>query len=105
MQAVKADVQVLKTDMQAVKADVQKLSETVVRIAIDLTKTQATVREMQETMATKTDVNRIMNAIDAFTAQAQSYNNHDAIRGAKVMAHEATIEDHEKRLVVLESKK
>jgi len=84
------DVQSTKTDLQAIKAYIQKITETVTRMEIDLAKIQEDLRDMQENMATKTDVNRIMNAIDSYATQVLSYNN---------------IEDHEKRLVVLESKK
>lgn len=98
-----------KADVQAVKADVQKLSETVTRLAIDLSKTQADVRRIEDNiatkLATKDDIGRVISAIDAFAAQALSYQNHDKLRGGKIMEHETKIENHEGRLVLLEAHK
>lgn len=100
--ATKAELQSVKVEL---KADVQKLSDTVTRLAIDLSKTKEDIREIKETMATKGDINRIMTAIDAFAAQALSYQNHDKLRGGKIMEHETKIGNHESRLVLLETHK
>ena len=104
--ATKGDLTKLKTEL---KLDISTLTETATRLAINLSKTQADVRQIKDDiatkLATKDDINRIMGAIDAFAAEALSYRNHDILRGGKIMEHEDKIKDHDKRLVLLENPK
>ena len=79
----------LKTEL---KGDISALAGTVAHVAIELSKTQE-------------DVSRIMNAIDAFAAEAVAYRNHDVLRGGKIMEHESKLNNHEDRLAVLEKPK
>lgn len=74
-------------------------------MAIDLSKTQADVRQIKNDMSTKDDISRVMNAIDAFATEALSYRNHDALRGGKIMEHETKISNHENRITLLETAK
>jgi len=88
---------------------VSQLDGKVSRLAIDLAKTQADVREIKETIATKLstkdDISRVMNAIDAFAAEAVAYRNRDTVRGGKILEHEDKLKNHESRLVLLENQK
>jgi hypothetical protein len=107
--ATKGDLVKLTEAVTATKGDLVKLTETVAHLAINLSKTQADVRQIKDDMATKMstkdDISRVMSAIDAFAAEALSYRNHDTLRGDKIMAHEEKLENHEGRLVLLESPK
>ncbi|MDP2867125.1 MAG: hypothetical protein Q8O90_12870 [Elusimicrobiota bacterium] len=86
---------------------IDSVETTVNRLAIELTKTQADVREIKHDMATKMstkdDISRLLNHIDAFAAEALSYRNHDTLRGGKIMEHETKLENHETRLSELET--
>jgi outer membrane murein-binding lipoprotein Lpp len=88
---------------------VTDLAGAVVRIAVDLSKTQADVRKIEETiatkLATKDDISRVIGAIDAFAAEALSYRNRDTLRGDRIMGHEEKLQNHERRLVLLENSK
>ena len=79
--ATKGDLTNLKNELNG------KIDSVEQRLSIEIAKTQADVREIKETIATKVatkdDISRVMNAIDAFAAEALSYRNHDTIRGAK----------------------
>ena len=116
--ATKADLKELatKTDLnklaQTTKADLAELktelNKKINSVAIELAKTQADVRGIKETIATKLatrdDISRLMNHIDAFAGEALSYRNHDTLRGGKIMEHETKLSDHENRLTTLETK-
>ena len=88
---------VTKADLKelATKADLQELAKTTkadlaaveIKLSIAIAKTQTDIHNIRETMSTKEDINRIMNHIDAFAAEALSYRNHDTLRGAKIMEH------------------
>lgn len=98
-----------KGELQSVKVELTELSKTVTRLAIDLSRTQTDVRQIKDDiatkLATKDDINRIMNALDTYTAEAISYRNRDTLRGGKIMEHETKIINHESRLVLLETHK
>jgi len=91
-----------KADLAAVKTE---LKEDFKRIAIEVVKLQSGVEDINERMATKDDINRIMGAIDAFAAEAQSYRNHDTLRGRAIMAHDEKLTNHENRITLLEAEK
>lgn len=56
------------------------LNKKIDSVAVELVKTQADIRRIKETMSTKDDVSRIMNAIDAFARKAETY-------GRKALSH------------------
>ncbi len=89
----------------ATKADLAAVDT---KLSIAVAKTQADIREIKETIATKLatrdDISRLMNHIDAFAAEALSHRNHDKLRGGKIMEHETKLSDHENRLTTLETK-
>lgn len=78
------------------------------KLSIAIAKTQEDVREIRHDIATKLatrdDISRLMNHIDAFAAEALSHRNHDTLRGGKIMEHETRLSDHENRLTTLETK-
>ncbi len=101
--------QKLTGKIDSVETRVVNLENITKNIAIDLTKTQTDIRDMKETMATtmatKDDINRIMNAIDVFAGEAKDYRRKDADRGHTLMEHHDKLEDHESRVTALEAKK
>ncbi len=81
-----------------------KLDKKIDGVAIELVKTQADLRRIEGTMATKSDTDRIMNAIDAFARKAETYDRKALSHGDQLQGHEAKLQDHEKRLSAVESK-
>lgn len=83
------------------------LTETIERLAISESRTQAEIRLVKDDLniSLRNEINRVMNHIDGFASQALSYQNHDKLRGGKIMEHETKIENHESRLVLLETHK
>jgi len=96
----------LKTEF---KSEISTLTETVIRLAVDGAKTQADVRQIKDDMATKmstkNDINRILNAIDKFTGMTENYKRKDLERGQMLMKQEDKLQNHESRLVLLETPK
>jgi hypothetical protein len=91
------------------KSEISALTETVTRLAIDGAKTQTTVRQMQNDMATKMstkdDISRILNAIDKFAGVSENYKRKDLERGRMLLEQHDKLENHEGRLILLETPK
>ncbi|MBU2574384.1 MAG: hypothetical protein KKH28_09945 [Elusimicrobia bacterium] len=85
------------------------LAETVTRLAINGAKSQADIREIKETLATKVatkdDISRVMNNMDVFAGEARDYRRKDLDRGHMLMEQHDKLENHEGRLVLLETPK
>lgn len=69
---LKTDVKALQVDMAVVKAAIVNLDQKVGRVAVALVNTQADVRRIEQYMATKKDVERILGAIDAFAMKSEN---------------------------------
>lgn len=65
------------------------------KLANEIIKTQADLKKVKETMASKEDVSKILNAIDAFAQKAENYDR-------KALFHDSRINDHEQRITQLE---
>ena len=112
--ATKTDLErfATKTDLErfATKIDLERfatkddLKETRRTLAIEIVKTQADVREIKETMATKNDVERILVAVEAFAGKAQVYDRAAVLHGHALTEAEVTLRDHEKRLRAIETR-
>lgn len=106
--ALKGDIEAveakLKGEIQSVKTELNKKID---KVAMELVRTQADVREIKETMATKMatkeDVSKILTAIDRFAGKAEGYDRAAVLHGKSLTEHEIRISDHDKRLVRLES--
>lgn len=99
--ASKADLEAVRSEL---KADLGALKATVNKVAAEVVKTQAELREVRQTMATKDDVGRILNAIDAFAQKGQTYDQKALSHGAIITDHEDRLRDHGRRLTALEIK-
>ena len=97
---------VLKGDLTKLET---KLTETITRLAIEVSKTQADVRQIKDDMATKVstkdDISRVLNAIDKFAGMAENYKRKDLERGHMLMEQHDKLENHEGRLTLLETSK
>ncbi len=93
-----------RADLHAVE---KRLDEKIDRVATGLVRTQADVREIKEIVATKVatkdDINRVLNAIDSFAEQARHYDRAAVLHGQTLTGHEVALKDHEKRIASLES--
>ena len=104
--ATKADLKELKQSLnQKIDLVETSLNQKTENVFMELLKTQADVRNIKETMATKNDINRIMNAIDVFAGEAKDYRRKDIERGQMLMEHHDKLENHESRVTALENKK
>lgn len=107
--ATKADISLLKADMAlmatktelaAVKTD---LTAQINRVAVALVNTQADVRRIEQSMATKKDVERILGAIDAFAKKSENYDKAVTLHGPILTEVQVELKDHESRLKTLEA--
>ena len=94
-----------KIERLEVKSDssVQRLDDKIDRLAVEVIKTQADVREIKESMATKDDVSRIMGAIDAFSKQSERGDRAMVLHGQALTEHGVKLQDHDRRIASLES--
>ena len=106
--ATKADISALKTELEssidAVEAKLDaKIDSTSKTLALEIIRGQTGLQEVRETMSTKDDIERILRHIDGFAAQAIHYARADATRGQALIKVEVMADDHERRILALES--
>lgn len=82
----------------------EKIDSSVDRLAKEIVATQAGMREMRENMSTKSDIDRLISAIDSFAGQAQDSNRGVVLHGRALTETAVTLRDHEKRLSALEAR-
>ncbi len=75
------------------------------RVALSLLDTQEKVKRIEETMATKSDVNLILDRIDYLTKRVVVFDRKVLVHDLRINELEPKVEDHEKRLTILESPK
>ncbi|MBI3296637.1 MAG: hypothetical protein HYZ75_00630 [Elusimicrobia bacterium] len=108
--AVKSE---LKGDLAAVKSelkgDIARLDVKTDRIAAELVKTQGRMKAIEETMATKDDIGRVIKAIDAFAGKLETYGRETILipnaldeHGKTLRSHGSKLDDHERRLAEVE---
>ncbi len=106
--ATKVDLQELEQKLtgkiDAVENRAARLEDITKNIALDMVRAQSDISDIKERMATRDDINRIMNAIDAFASEALAYRNHDTLRGRAIMDHDDKLKNHETRIAILETK-
>lgn len=102
---LKADIHTVRTELSA-KIDSTKteLNAKIDKVVVEVIKTQAEVRDLRRTMATKDDVSIILAAIDSFAGKAKSYDQKSVSHGAILTDHEDKLRLHGRRLSSLESK-
>lgn len=98
---IKATESALRSDLEAVEV---RLDKKIDRVAAELVRTQADVRAIRASMATKDDVGQILSAIDAFAQMGEAYDRKAVSHGAILNDHTAAIRDHGRRLDSLEAK-
>ncbi len=86
-----------------IDSSVKRLDEKINNVAISLIKTQKDVQEMKEKMATKDDVNLILDRIDTFSKKVDVYDKRVVFHDYRFNELGPRVEDHEKRLLALES--
>ena len=101
---IKSDMTEVKTDLAGVKTDLAGVKTQLKAVTVALVKTQADVREIKETMATKSDVERILVAVESFAGKAQVYDRAAVLHGHALTEAQVTLRDHEKRLRAIETR-
>jgi tetrahydromethanopterin S-methyltransferase subunit G len=87
-----------------IDSSVDRLDKKIENVALGLVKTQADVQEIKKTMATKDDVNLILDRIDSFTKRVDVYDKKAIIQDYRLNQAESGLSDHEKRLSSLEAR-
>jgi len=98
--ATKTEITAVKTEITAVKTE---LIAQISRVAAALVNTQADVQRIEQSMATKKDVDRILSAIDAFAKKSENHDKAVALHGHVLTEIQVDLKDHESRLKTLES--
>ena len=89
---------------QEIKALHEKIDSSVKRISNELLKTKDEVQDIKRTMSTKDDVNTILNRLDSFTINIETFDRKVLVHDKRLADAEAKITGHETRLVTVESK-
>ena len=95
-----------KIDFSVERLD-KKIDSSVHRLAKMIVDNQMEIREIKHSMsdlATKDDINRIMNVLDSFAGKTQNYDRATVLHGHVLVEVETSLKDHEKRIKTLESR-
>ena len=109
--ATKADpkelAQTTKGDIAKLDSTITALTETVNRLAIDGAKTYLRIEQSEDTLmnAIRNFKSEILSAVDKFAGENKDYKRKDMERGHMLMEQHDKLENHESRLVVLETPK
>lgn len=98
IEAMKQDIEQLKTDMTDVRGTTRRIVATLVRL-------EGKVDAIAGRMATKDDLNPIKGQLDDFTADIQAARRDRALQSDAYMAHQTRLDDHEARLKRIETPK
>lgn len=98
IEAMKQDIERLKTDMTDVRGTTRRIVATLVRL-------EGKFDDMAERMATKDDLNVIKTQLDDFSADIQAARRDRALQSDAYMAHQTRLDDHETRLKRIETPK
>ena len=103
--ATKADLSLLATKIELDRLDkkVDGLDKKIDRVAASLVNTQADVRRIEQFMATKKDIERILGAIYAFAKKSENHDNAVALHGHVLTEVQVGLKGHESRLKTIES--
>ena len=80
----------------------EKTDAGIARLAKQIAWTQAGMREMQKTMSTKSDIDRLIGVVDSFAGKAEASNRAVVLHGRALTETETSLRDHEKRLRAIE---
>ena len=98
---LKGDIDNVRTELKAVRTE---LKQDISGVVGEIVKLDIRITKIEENMATKDDINRILNIIDSFINEIRDYRSKDILRGEAIMEHDKKIKDHETRLQNLESR-
>ncbi len=92
---------IFKKEIDSVRSDFKvsfnRMSYTIMSFDSRLT-------HVEETMATKSDVNVILNRIDDFALEVRNFNRKELVQDFRINELEPKVDDHEKRISHLENK-
>lgn len=74
------------------------------RVALGLVRTDERLERLEQTVATKTDVQLILSRIDHFTKRLSINDQEQGIQGVHMIELRQKVDDHEKRLTALEDR-
>ncbi|OGR46421.1 MAG: hypothetical protein A2X37_07805 [Elusimicrobia bacterium GWA2_66_18] len=108
--ATKTDISLLKAELatktelrEEIKSVKTELTAQINRVAAAVVNTQADVRRIEQAMATKDDISRVLKAIDAFAGKSESDHNAVVLHGRILTDVQVGLKDHEGRLNILAS--
>jgi hypothetical protein len=80
----------------------KKIDDSVERLATGHLRLEERVTRIEETMATKTDINVVLDRIDHLTKTVEVFGRNDLYQNFRIKELENCTGDHEKRLTALE---
>ncbi|MBI3012932.1 MAG: hypothetical protein HYY63_04830 [Elusimicrobia bacterium] len=85
------------------KQEKEWVRDTIGKLTLRIIRLEEELKSMREQMATKDDVRRILDAIDAFTHRVETYDRKAVVHDARLNQNELTLQNHETRIVQIET--
>ena len=95
---------VFKKEVQTLNQKVQTLNQKIDNVARTLLKNHGEFQELKKAVATKDDINTVLNRIDSFTTRIETFDRKVIVQGERLTQVETKLTGHENRIAALESK-
>ena len=104
VQTLNQKVQTLNQKVQTLNQKVQTLNQKIDNVARTLLKNHGEFQELKKAVATKDDINTVLNRIDSFTTRIETFDRKVIVQGERLTQVETKLTGHENRIAALESK-
>jgi hypothetical protein len=81
-----------------------KIDSSVRRLAKEIVDVKTELRELKGVVATKTDIKRLVDAVESFSGKAQNFDAARVLRGQALTDVQIQMKDHERRIKGLEDR-
>ena len=96
------ETQSLRKDLKNLDQKVSTLDQKVNNIAREVGDTKDRIMRVEENMATKADIRKVLDFIDAFAQRIETYDRKAVVHDHRLNETETALKDHETRIVQLE---
>jgi hypothetical protein len=106
--ATQADIGRLAMDIGRLETGIgridAKLDSSVRRLAKEIVEIKTELGDLKNVVATKTDIRRLVDAVEGFSGKAQSYDAAKTLHGQALTDVQVRIKDHELRIKGLDDR-
>lgn len=94
---------IFKTAMEEMSSSFRRLDVSQKNIALELMQVDKRLDAVEKNMSTKHDIHNLIDTLDAFTKKIIVHQNKSLVHDHRLNEIEPKLDDHEKRILILEN--